>query len=91
MRQNFFTRTLNIFDEFFKRWVPLESRVEKGSAIGSGLKRALICCIRGFVAMHGDRDPLNQSLRQKGLRATRNLRIQKKSKRWGVGRRNLVG
>jgi hypothetical protein len=65
--------------------------VEKGSAIGSGLKRALICCIRGFVAMHGDRDPLNQSLRQKGLRATRNLRIQKKSKRWGVGRRNLVG
>ena len=91
MRQNFFTRTLNIFDEFFKQWVPLESRVEKGSAIGSGLKRALICCIRGFVAMHGDRDPLNQSLRQKGLRATRNLRIQKKSKRWGVGRRNLVG
>ena len=91
MRQNFFTRTLNIFDEFFKRWVPLESRVEKGSAIGSGLRRALIWCIRGFVAMHGDRDPLNQSLRQKGLRATRNLRIQKKSKRWGVGRRNLVG
>ncbi len=78
------------FEVFFKLRVSLESRVGKGSAIGSGLGRASICCIRGLVAMHGDRDPLKQSLRQKGLGAIQNLRIQKNSKRLGVGQRNLV-